>query len=54
MVLPATGRLKAAQSTNLLRAAESAGYRNVTMLEEPQAAFYAWIERHKDWRERDQ
>jgi len=34
------------------RAAESAGYRNVTMLEEPQAAFYAWIERHPDWRQR--
>ena len=28
------------------RAAEEAGYRNVTLLEEPQAAFYAWIERH--------
>ncbi len=34
------------------RAAESAGYRNVTMLEEPQAAFYAWLERHPDWRQR--
>ena len=34
------------------RAAEAAGYRNVTMLEEPQAAFYAWIERHPDWRGR--
>jgi hypothetical protein len=33
-------------------AAEQAGYRNLTLLEEPQAAFYAWIERHKDWRER--
>jgi hypothetical protein len=33
-------------------AAEAAGYRNVTLLEEPQAAFYAWIERHPDWRER--
>ena len=22
------------------------------MLEEPQAAFYAWIERHPDWRQR--
>ncbi len=32
------------------RAAEAAGYRNLTMLEEPQAAFYAWIERHPDWR----
>lgn len=35
-----------------LTAAEAAGYRNVTLLEEPQAAFYAWIERHRDWRER--
>ncbi len=36
------------------RAAEAAGYRNLTMLEEPQAAFYAWLERHSDWRERVQ
>jgi molecular chaperone DnaK (HSP70) len=35
-----------------LSAAEQAGYRNVILLEEPQAAFYAWIERHPDWRER--
>ena len=34
------------------KAAEAAGYRNLTMLEEPQAAFYAWIERHPDWRQR--
>ena len=34
------------------RAAEEAGYRNPTLLEEPQAAFYAWLERHGDWRER--
>jgi molecular chaperone DnaK (HSP70) len=34
------------------KAAEAAGYKSVTMLEEPQAAFYAWIERHPDWRER--
>jgi len=33
------------------KAAETAGYRNVTMLEEPQAAFYAWIERHPGWRQ---
>lgn len=33
-------------------AAEHAGYRDVTLLEEPQAAFYAWIARHRDWRER--
>jgi len=35
-----------------LSAAESAGFQNITLLEEPQAAFYAWIERHPDWRER--
>ncbi|MGH9558718.1 MAG: Hsp70 family protein [Bryobacteraceae bacterium] len=35
-----------------LKAAEEAGFRNVILLEEPQAAFYAWIERHPDWRER--
>lgn len=34
------------------KAAEAAGFGVVTMLEEPQAAFYAWIERHDDWRER--
>ncbi|MDP9053439.1 MAG: Hsp70 family protein [Acidobacteriota bacterium] len=34
------------------KAAETAGYKNLTMLEEPQAAFYAWIERHADWRQR--
>ena len=35
-----------------LQAAEKAGYQNLRLLEEPQAAFYAWIERHRDWRER--
>ena len=35
-----------------LKAAEQAGYKNVLVLEEPQAAFYAWIERHPDWRQR--
>lgn len=35
-----------------LKAAEQAGYQNLALLEEPQAAFYAWIERHPDWRER--
>jgi molecular chaperone DnaK (HSP70) len=33
------------------RAAQLAGYPEVTIIEEPQAAFYAWIERHPDWRE---
>jgi molecular chaperone DnaK (HSP70) len=34
-----------------LKAAGEAGYQNVVLLEEPQAAFYAWIERNSDWRE---
>ena len=34
-----------------LRAAEEAGYKNIVLLEEPQAAFYSWIERHPNWRE---
>jgi hypothetical protein len=33
-------------------AAKQAGCGDLTLLEEPQAAFYAWIERHSDWRER--
>ncbi len=35
-----------------LLAANNAGCRSVTLLEEPQSAFYAWVERHADWRER--
>jgi molecular chaperone DnaK (HSP70) len=35
-----------------LDAAKRAGYPEVILLEEPQAAFYAWIERHEDWRDR--
>ena len=36
-----------------LRAAESAGLSNVTLLEEPQAAFYAWIDAQGEgWRKR--
>ena len=35
------------------RAAEEAGYHHVTLLEEPQAAFYAWLESQGDaWRHR--
>ncbi|MGA8025999.1 MAG: Hsp70 family protein [Bryobacteraceae bacterium] len=33
------------------RAAKLAGYPEVIILEEPQAAFYAWIERNPNWRE---
>ena len=35
-----------------LEAAKAAGYGEVVLLEEPQAAFYAWLERHPDWRDR--
>ncbi len=35
-----------------LAAAKEAGYPEVVLLEEPQAAFYAWIEKHPDWRDR--
>jgi Hsp70 protein len=36
-----------------MRAAEHAGYRQVTLLEEPQAAFYAWLETQGEaWRKR--
>jgi molecular chaperone DnaK (HSP70) len=34
------------------QAAHGAGIQDASLLEEPQAAFYAWIERHPDWRER--
>ncbi len=34
-----------------LKAAAEAGYPQVILLEEPQAAFYAWIARNPDWRE---
>ena len=33
------------------RAAQLAGYPSVTIMEEPQAAFYAWIDRNPNWRE---
>ena len=33
------------------KAAEQAGYHDVILLEEPQAAFYAWIERNPGWRD---
>ncbi len=33
-----------------IKSAESAGLSNMTLLEEPQAAFYSWIESQKQWR----
>jgi molecular chaperone DnaK (HSP70) len=50
LTVPASFDAVARQLTQM--AAEEAGYKNVILLEEPQAAFYAWIERHPDWRER--
>jgi hypothetical protein len=50
VTVPASFDVVARELTS--KAAESAGYRNLTMIEEPQAAFYAWIERHRDWRQR--
>jgi hypothetical protein len=32
-------------------AAQQAGYKNIVLLEEPQAAFYSWIERNPNWRD---
>lgn len=32
-------------------AAEQAGYKNLVLLEEPQAAFYSWLESNPNWRE---
>jgi molecular chaperone DnaK (HSP70) len=34
-----------------LHAAQEAGYKDIVLLEEPQAAFYSWIERNPHWRE---
>jgi len=36
------------------QAAKRAGLGHAVLLEEPQAAFYSWLERHDDWRERIQ
>lgn len=33
-----------------VQAAHKAGIKNLTLLEEPQAAFYAWIDNAEDWR----
>lgn len=49
LTVPASFDEAARQLTQ--KAAEQAGYRNFLLLEEPQAAFYAWLERHDNWRE---
>jgi hypothetical protein len=49
LTIPASFDEEARELT--LRAAEQAGFKHVTLLEEPQAAFYAWIESQGErWR----
>jgi Hsp70 protein len=51
LTVPASFDVEARELTR--RAAEQAGLQRVTLLEEPQAAFYAWLERQGDaWRKR--
>ena len=51
LTVPASFNEEARELTR--RAAEQAGYQHVTLLEEPQAAFYAWLEGQGDgWRDR--
>ena len=49
LTVPASFDAVARQLTE--RAAHEAGLKNVVLLEEPQAAFYAWLAKHPDWRE---
>jgi molecular chaperone DnaK (HSP70) len=50
LTVPASFDAQARELTE--QAAREAGYPPLVLLEEPQAAFYAWIERHDDWRSR--
>ena len=50
ITVPASFDASARALTEL--AATNAGFTNFVLLEEPQAAFYAWLERHDDWRTR--
>ncbi len=50
LTVPASFDAVARQLTEA--AAREAGLHQLVLLEEPQAAFYAWIARHADWRER--
>jgi len=50
LTVPASFDAVARQLTE--RAAREAGIKKLVLLEEPQAAFYAWIAKHPDWRER--
>lgn len=50
ITVPASFDASARALTEL--SATNAGFTNFVLLEEPQAAFYAWLERHDDWRTR--
>ncbi|MBM3759179.1 MAG: Hsp70 family protein [Acidobacteria bacterium] len=50
LTVPASFDAVARQLTE--KAARAAGIEKMVLLEEPQAAFYAWIAKHLDWRER--
>ena len=49
LTVPASFDAVARQLTE--KAAREAGLKDVVLLEEPQAAFYAWLAKHADWRE---
>ncbi len=50
LTVPASFDAVARQLTE--KAAHEAGFAKLVLLEEPQAAFYAWIGKHADWREK--
>jgi len=50
LTVPASFDAMARQLTE--KAAREAGIEKLVLLEEPQAAFYAWIAKHADWREK--
>jgi molecular chaperone DnaK (HSP70) len=50
LTVPASFDAVARQQTE--KAAREAGLKKLVLLEEPQAAFYAWIAKHADWREK--
>ncbi|WP_031497740.1 Hsp70 family protein [Bryobacter aggregatus] len=49
LTVPASFDAVARQLTE--KAAREAGLKNIVLLEEPQAAFYAWLAKHPEWRE---
>jgi molecular chaperone DnaK (HSP70) len=52
VVLTVPASFDAAARDLTLEAARAAGLPPPTLLEEPQAAFYAWLDAHADWRDR--